>query len=307
MQRDDARPKRGARYRIPVFGLYGAAADPPAGGYVHIETISSRAAALGGEIGIHRHENLAQCVVVTSGGGVLELEGEQLPFAAPWFVWLPTAIVHGFRFQPGTEGHVLTVSDDVVAASLARVPDGQTLAALVLRPACGEARAEAETGISMPATMAAIAREHELPRSGVAAALQSHLLLLLLAVLRSETLSDLAANLGDRRALGFRRFREYVERHFRRHDGIDDIARALGMSRAQLYAVTMQAVGKSPLRILHERRIIECKRALTYSAQPIGQIAYDLGFSDDAYFSRFFTRHAGMSPSAFRKSRRKAP
>ena len=85
------------------------------------------------------------------------------------------------------------------------------------------------------------------------------------------------------------------------------IARTLGMSRGQLYAVTMQAVGKSPLRILHERRMIECKRELTYSAQPIGQIAYELGFTDEAYFSRFFTRHAGMSPSAFRKGRRKAP
>lgn len=305
MPRDDARPRPGALYRIPVFGLYGAAAEPPSGGYVHIETISSRAAALGGEIGIHRHENLAQCLVVSSGSGVLELEGEQVGFTAPWFVWLPAAIVHGFRFQPETEGHVLTVSDDVVAASLARVPEGERLAALVLRPAFGEAPSEADTGISMAATMAAIAREHDLPRSGVAAALQSHLVLLLIALLRSQTLSDLAANLGDRRAAGFRRFREHVERHFRRQDGIDEIARTLGMSRGQLYALTMQAVGKSPLRILHERRMIECKRELTYSSQPIGQIAYELGFTDEAYFSRFFTRHAGMSPSAFRKARRK--
>ena len=79
------------------------------------------------------------------------------------------------------------------------------------------------------------------------------------------------------------------------------------MSRAQLYAVTMQAVGKSPLRILHERMILECKRELTYSSQTVGQIAYELGFTDEAYFSRFFTRHAGMSPSAFRKARRKPP
>ncbi len=307
MPQDDAGPRRGALYRIPVFGLYGAAAEPASGGYVHIETISSRAAELGGEIGIHRHENLAQCLVVSAGGGVLELEGEQVAFAAPWFVWLPAAIVHGFRFQPDTEGHVLTVSDDVVAASLARMPEGERLAALVLRPAFGEARSEADTGIALPATMAAIAREHDLPRSGVAAALQAHLVLLLIALLRSQTLSDLAANLGDRRAAGFRRFREHVERHFRRQDGIDEIARTLGMSRGQLYAVTMQAVGKSPLRILHERLMIECKRELTYSAQPIGQIAYELGFTDEAYFSRFFTRHAGMSPSAFRRSRRKAP
>jgi AraC family transcriptional activator of pobA len=228
---------------------------------VRIETISSRAAALGGEIGGHRHENLAQCLVVTCGGGVLELEGEQPDFAAPWFVWLPAAIVHGFRFQPGTEGHVLTVSDDVVAASLGRVPEGQELAALVPPP---------------------------------------------IALLRSQTLSGLAANLGDRRAAGFRRFRDHVARHFRRHDGNDGIARSLGMSRAQLHAVTMQAVGKSPLRIRHERRRIGCKRELTCSSQPIGQLAYERGFTNEAHFGRFFSRPAGMSPSAFRKSRRKA-
>lgn len=293
-------------YRIPVFGLYGAAAGQASGGYVHIETISSRASAHDWEIRAHRHANLAQCVLVSEGGGVLEVEGEEVPFTAPWFVWVPTAAVHGFRFDTGTEGHVLTVSDDIVAGSLARVPEGERLAALVLRPAFAQARPEEEIAISMQATMRAMAREHDMPRTGVTAALQAHLVLLLVAILRTRTLSDLAANLGDQRAVGFRRFREHVERNFRRQESIDDIARTLGMSRGQLYAVTMQAVGKSPLRILHDRRIIECKRELTYSTQSIGQIAYELGFSDEAYFSRFFTKHAGMSPSAFRKARRKA-
>lgn len=302
MRRRDANPP----YRIPVFGLYGATAEQSSGGHVHIETISARASAHDWKIRVHRHENLAQCVVVSAGGGVLELDGEEVAFAAPWFVWIPTATVHGFRFDAGTEGHVLSVSDDVVAGSLSRVPEGERLAALVLRPAFGEARPGEEIGISMQATMSAMAQEHELPRTGVTAALQAHLVLLLVAVLRTRTLSDLAAQLGDQRAGGFRRFREYVERHFRRQERIDDIARSLGMSRGQLYAVAIEAVGKSPLRILHDRRIIECKRELTYSDQPIARIAYELGFSDEAYFSRFFTRHAGMSPSAFRKARRKA-
>lgn len=307
MHRKQAKAPRSPVYRIPVFGLYGAAADPPSGGYVHVETISSRASELDWDIGVHRHENLAQCLVVSAGGGVLEVEGEEIGFAAPWFVWIPTATVHGFRFHTGTEGHVLTVSDDVLAASLARAPEGDALAALLLRPAFGEARAEAEIGISMPAVMRAIARETELPRTGVAAALQAHLVLLLIAVRRMRTLCELAINLGDRRAAAFRRFRVHVEQRFRRQEGIDDIARSLGMSRAQLYAVTMQAVGKSPLRILHERLVLECKRELTYSSQTVGQIAYELGFTDEAYFSRFFNRHAGMSPSAFRRARRKPP
>ena len=306
MRSNAARAPRGALYRITDFGLYGATADQPAGGYVNNETISSRASVHDWDIHVHRHENLAQCVLVSAGGGVLEVEGEEVPFVAPWFVWIPAASVHGFRFDAGTEGHVLTISDDVVAGSLARVPEGERLASLALRLAFGAAPTEDEIGISMQATMRALAREPDLPRTAVTATLQAHFVLLLVAMLRTRTLSDLATTLGDQRAVGFRRFREYVERNFRRQDSINDIARTLGMSRGQLYAVTMQAVGKSPLRILHDRRMIECKRELTYSTQPIAQIAYALGFSDEAYFSRFFTKHAGMSPSAFRKSRRNA-
>ncbi|WP_206928959.1 helix-turn-helix domain-containing protein [Roseococcus thiosulfatophilus] len=306
MPRTERPSPAGRLYRIPVFGLYGAAAGQASGGYVHIETISSRAPAHDWEILVHRHENLAQCVLVQEGGGTLEVEGEKVDFTAPWFVWMPSAAVHGFRFDTGTEGHVLTVSDDVVAGSIAGVPEGERLAQLLLRPVLGAARGEEEIAISMPATMRAIAREHDLPRTGVTAALQAHLVLLLVAILRTRTLSELAETLGNQGATGFRRFREHVERNFRRQESIDEIASQLGMSRGQLYAVTMRAVGKSPLRILHDRRIIECKRELTYSTQPIAQIAYELGFSDEAYFSRFFTKHAGMSPSAFRKARRKA-
>ena len=47
-------------------------------------------------------------------------------------------------------------------------------------------------------------------------------------------------------------------------------------------------------------RLAEAKRQLYYTARPVSEIAYELGFDDAAYFTRFFTRRAGISPRAFR-------
>jgi AraC family transcriptional activator of pobA len=37
---------------------------------------------------------------------------------------------------------------------------------------------------------------------------------------------------------------------------------------------------------------------------PIKQIAHELGFSDAAYFTRFFRRHASLAPTAWRAAQR---
>ncbi|NMW30416.1 helix-turn-helix domain-containing protein, partial [Escherichia fergusonii] len=54
------------------------------------------------------------------------------------------------------------------------------------------------------------------------------------------------------------------------------------------------------LMVLHERLILEAKRCLQYTQMTISQIADYLGFSDVAYFSRFFKRHTLLSPKAYR-------
>ena len=46
----------------------------------------------------------------------------------------------------------------------------------------------------------------------------------------------------------------------------------------------------------------DLRRLLRFSAVPVSEISYQLGFSDPAYFSRFFTRRAGMPPSQYRQS-----
>ncbi len=50
--------------------------------------------------------------------------------------------------------------------------------------------------------------------------------------------------------------------------------------------------------------MLEAKRSLIYTTLPVSKIAFDLGFNDPAYFSRFFAARAGLSPAAFRRTNR---
>jgi AraC family transcriptional activator of pobA len=46
--------------------------------------------------------------------------------------------------------------------------------------------------------------------------------------------------------------------------------------------------------------LLEAKRSLIYTSMTVAQVADALGFADPAYFSRFFKRLSGLSPSDFR-------
>jgi len=56
----------------------------------------------------------------------------------------------------------------------------------------------------------------------------------------------------------------------------------------------------SGLDLINARVLHEAQRDLIYTHLPIKQLAANLGFDDDAYFSRFFRKHTGITPTDFR-------
>ena len=61
----------------------------------------------------------------------------------------------------------------------------------------------------------------------------------------------------------------------------------------------------TPSDFIKNRIILEAKRQLLYSEQSVKEIAFDLGFNDPAYFSRFFTKAMQKSPLSFKSEFRK--
>lgn len=77
-------------------------------------------------------------------------------------------------------------------------------------------------------------------------------------------------------------------------------AEQLNTSPQNLNAICRQQVDQSASEFIAHHIISEAKRYLDYSAQSISEIAYLLNFKDPSHFIKYFKRHAGLTPQAFR-------
>ncbi len=285
---------------IPVYDLYGDPQRDPVPGFVHAERIRARAPLHGWSIGTHRHPDLSQAFLITEQGGRVRIEGRVIDFEAPWILWLPAGHVHGFDFRPGTDGYVVTVAEDFLGAALAR-ETARGLGVIGQKMIVGTLNGTGLAPEDVERSFAAILDELGFARRGARAAVAAHLDLIFVALTR---LGDAAADTlqTDQQVRLFQNFRQLVERHFRDHWSIADYAEALRVSRDRLHDVCKAVAGRPAIEVVHDRLIVEAKRALIYTAAGVAEIAFDLGFRDPAYFSRFFSRRTGRAPIAFRQA-----
>lgn len=81
----------------------------------------------------------------------------------------------------------------------------------------------------------------------------------------------------------------------------EDLAALCGISPNQLIRRFRTALGMTPARYSLERRVALAAQDLSTGGEPLDAIAARLGFVDRYHLSRVFTRHLGMSPSAYRR------
>jgi AraC-like DNA-binding protein len=94
----------------------------------------------------------------------------------------------------------------------------------------------------------------------------------------------------------------YVETHIARPDlSVEELSHELGMSRVHLYKKLLQITGKTPIEFI---RIIRLKRAaqlLRESQQNVSEVAYQVGFNNPKYFSKYFKDEFGVLPSVYQE------
>jgi AraC family transcriptional activator of pobA len=295
--------RRGAE--IPGYLLYGEADEDAELRFLHVETIAARASLHDWTIRPHRHRDLHQFMAVTSGGGVMHVEDRRQGFRARALISMPPLAVHGFDFTPHTEGFVLTVAAEALAALVAGVDDA-AIPATLAEPRLVAVARDDPLGDELEGYFAAVAREFLWPQLGRGEAIGAWLRLIVVALARRTRGRPPAgegqsgARRGDREA--FDRLRGLVEAEYRHHPRVGRLAEALGMSEERLNALCRRTARRSALELVHARLMLEAKRCLLYTSMSVGEIAYGLGFEDPAYFSRFFARRAGLPPVEWRKS-----
>jgi AraC family transcriptional activator of pobA len=102
------------------------------------------------------------------------------------------------------------------------------------------------------------------------------------------------------------KFSQLIEANYAQQNPLDFYASSLGISAAHLNALCRQLTGDSALALIHARMGLEARRYLIYTSMPVKDISDALGFSDPAYFTRFFKRQTGSAPIEFRARTRPA-
>jgi AraC family transcriptional activator of pobA len=247
------------------------------------------------EITQHRHADLGQFLYVQAGHAVLDVEGSITEIGEPAVQVVPPMCVHGFRFSQDIAGYVITLAlplFDWLQNSL-----GDAAPAL-LRAGCYAVGADKLyidqlcQRIDLEYAAVALGRDfllHSLVGAlGSWVARQQH----------EQREADWRPERGQQHTASFSRL---VEQHFPEHWSVARYATALAITTAQLNNVCRRSLGCSALEHVHRRVLLEAKRNLIYTTMTIAQISDLLGFSDVAYFSRFFRRLECVSPREFRQ------
>lgn len=275
---------------IPSYKLYGEANRESAAGFAHIETIAERSALHDWEIAPHRHEHGIQVLLVANGSVSVTLDGAPLYLTGPAHLTIPAGTVHGFRFSPGTRGHVLTLGLDFAA----RARDaGDPLRRLLTHGGHGGLAADAARRIELLAG--------ELLQLSSAVQAPDRLFHALSeALLRALPIEAEAQPARDDHRLS--RFRHLVETHLREQRPVAFYARSLGLTARTLNRLCHAHLHCTPHDVINRRTAIEAQRLLRYTNANVTQVASELGFSDPSYFSRFYLRMTGRRPQAERGS-----
>lgn len=281
---------------IPNYALYGEGPTEPDLGFLHLETIPARAALHQWHVRPHRHAQLTHVLLLTAGGGTLYLDGETLGFGRAAII-VPMGLVHGFRFTPDADGFVLTLSDGFTA-------DHCTGAAAAVRDRL-EVPQVIETPEIAPLVPLFRALDQELRWPGPAsrAAVAALVTLILVGLARAEPNNAASVHPAAADRVILYRFRRLLETHLTDHWRVADYADALGVTPSRLTLVCRRTAGAAPQALIHTRLLLEAKRQLLYTGMSLSEIGYRLGFADPAYFSRFFTQRAGLSPKAYRQQK----
>ena len=98
----------------------------------------------------------------------------------------------------------------------------------------------------------------------------------------------------------FEEFLELLDRHIVTHKQVSQYTEMMNLSPYQLNEITKSSIGKTASELINEHIILEAKKYLLATSNQVKDIADHLGYEDTSYFIRFFKKHIGHSPEAFR-------
>jgi len=247
----------------------------------------------------HRH-NFYHLVLFTEGSGLHTIDFSQFPVQAWQIYFMIPGQVHSWDFEGYTDGYVINFSDSFFRSFLLR-PDYVDEFAFF-----GGNAADSVINITKPQRPKILAILEDLlactENTGRLQEDRIRVLLLQLFIL-VEDMNEPGAQKGlpSYNLTLLRNFRKLIDKNYQTMRLPKEYANLLYITPNHLNAVSSEFLGMPAGELIRNRIALEAKRLLVNPALSVSEIAYQLNFNDNSYFTKFFKKHEGLTPEEFRK------
>ena len=131
-----------------------------------------------------------------------------------------------------------------------------------------------------------------------------HLLNAVISIVLSEKQKQQTADISPNQNETFTNFLAILEDNYRRPLSVGFYAEKLFMSTRNLNLICQNILQQCVSEIIETRQLMEAKNLLTSTDKTIAEIAYELGYNENSYFSNVFKKKSGQTPGEFRDEMR---
>ena len=250
----------------------------------------------------HRH-TFYEIIYITNGGGIHLIDFEPFTLQPPAVYFISPGQIHFWQLTSILEGIALMFNEDFLvfpSTSLGKVDESEFFHTVGGTPQLCLNKEQAD---QINQLMYQIKKEFNSDLISRASVLRAFLHVLIVNLQRYYTSNN--RNEGKSNgSIVIRKFKNLVAKHFTKDQSVHAYAEKIGVSTSHLSDVIKSMTGSSPGQLIRNEIVLEAKRLLVHTELTIAEIGYNLSFEDPAYFSRFFKREAGISPSVFRQQTR---
>jgi AraC family transcriptional regulator, transcriptional activator of pobA len=260
---------------------------------LHYESVAVRGNEMDWKIPAHRHEGLHQFQILEQGQLSGTIDGQDFSAEGPALLMMAPGSVHGFSYSRDAVGHQLTVPTGTLRGLLGD-------SALVSSELSASFVIALQDDREVAPLFAQLAREFNGGAAGRVPALLALATLIAVQFVRRRGEQFAGEPAPGVRDTLVQRYVALVEQHYAQQRPLEFYAQRLGVTSDHLSRTCRNVAGRSALQIAHDRLLLEARRLLAYTALPVSRIAHQLGYADTAYFTKFFGRSVGHTPSEYR-------
>lgn len=245
----------------------------------------------------HKH-SFYHFVLFTGGVGSHTIDFDSFEVAPFQIYFMIPGQVHSWHFEKDVEGYIVHFGEELFSSFLQKQDYIEQFSFFSGNSKDGVINLPLESSDQVIAIFERLIAEVRLQSDSLD--LVRLLLLELLVTIDRLCSPNLRHNLPQQNMVLIKHFKQLVHKHFRTMKLPKEYAQLLYITPNHLNAVSQDVVGATAGDIIRERIILESKRLLTNADMDVGQIADELNFQDNSYFTRFFKKYVGVTPEQFR-------